>query len=304
MSSSKSDHLIDRMQLASAVLKWRNLAIVTAILLAISLIANLNFDSASFGTPHIASIRIDTPIFDSQERKEILESIAENDKIEAVILHLNTPGGTMSGSEALYHQLQEIQQKKPLVIVMEGVAASGGYLISMAGEYIIARNSTLTGSIGVLMQTAEFTELANKLGISFVNLKTGEYKGTPSPFEKLTPAARRALDTTIADSFNYFIEIIVQGRKLPEKDIRALADGRIFTGRQALAHKLIDEIGDQENALNYLEKNYQISADLKVIDYKLYRPKNIFNSSLEGWFGGHDHIKAQMAPGLKALWSQ
>ena len=155
---------------------------------------------------------------------------------------------------------------------MGTMAASGGYLISLGGDYIISHNGTITGSIGVILQTAEVTELAQKLGIKFNNFKSGELKAVPNPTEKLTEAVRVAIMENIEDTYNFFLELVSERRNLPIEEVKKLADGRVYSGRQALKLKLVDAIGSEDTALKWLQEVKKINANLLVKDYQL-KPK-------------------------------
>ncbi|MGL4226232.1 MAG: signal peptide peptidase SppA, partial [Rickettsia sp.] len=187
-----------------------------------------------------------------------------------LIVNVNSPGGTVVGSEKIYNMLRKISEKKPVVIVMGTMAASGGYLISLGGDYIVSHNGTITGSIGVILQTAEVTELAQKLGIKFNNFKSGELKAVPNPTEKLTEEVRVAIMENIEDTYNFFLELVSERRNLPIEAVKKLADGRVYSGRQALKLKLVDAIGSEDTALKWLQEVKKVNLTVK--DYQL-KPK-------------------------------
>ncbi len=267
-----SDNLAALIYLKNKVHKWKNVAIIFA---AISFLLFLRFisggslsDSLPEGS-YIADIKIEGVIFEDEYRSKILEEVAKEDSVKALIVNIDSPGGGIVGSEILFEDLKKIADKKPIVVVMGSVAASGGYMAAVASDYIIARNGTLTGSIGVLMQSAEFTDLANKVGVKFNNYKSSPLKGSPSPFEKSNPMVDRVINESIQDSYQFFADLVRErrGKKLVS-DTRAVLDGRVFTGRQALKVGLIDEIGGKEQALSYLLKVHKIdskNAPLKQI---------------------------------------
>ena len=192
--------------------------------------------------------------------------------MKALIVHVNSPGGTVVGSEKIYNILRKISAVKPVVVVMGTLAASGGYLISLGADYIITHNGTITGSIGVIFQTAEITELAEKLGVKFNNFKSGELKAAPNPTEKVTDSVRAAIMLNVQDTYEYFVELVAVRRGFSIEEATKLADGRIYSGRQALKLKLVDAIGDQDDAVKWLQNVKNIDAELKVKEIIL-KPK-------------------------------
>jgi len=267
------DYLIERRQIKSRLLIWK--------LTAIALIGIVFFLVCKYLAPeealpmnedYIASVLIDGIILEDEKRDKKLKKIINDSHIKALIVNVNSPGGTVVGSEKIYNILRKISEKKPVVIVMGTMAASGGYLISLAGDYIVSYNGTITGSIGVILQTAEITDLAQKLGITFNNFKSSELKGTPNPTEKLTEAVRLAIMENVEDTYNFFLELVAERRKMPLEEVKKLADGRVYSGRQALKLKLIDSVGTEDTALKWLQEERKIDTKLTVKDYQL-KPK-------------------------------
>ncbi len=237
--------------------KWRNIAFLLGIftaILAIKLIVSGSLVGGIAGD-YIASIKIDGVIFEDDFRSTVLKEIAEENSVKAVIVNIDSPGGGIVGSEILFNDLRFIATKKPLVVLMGSVAASGGYMAAVAADYIIAHNGTLTGSIGVIMESPEVTDLASKLGVKFNTYKSSPLKGSPSPFEKTNPLVNQVIGESISDSYQFFTELVRErrGKRISKKF--NVFDGRIFTGRQALRAGLIDEVGGKNEALQYLSKN-------------------------------------------------
>jgi protease-4 len=262
----KSDNILALIYLKNKVHKWRSLAIISIFLAFLFLIKGLIGDisvSNVVGGDHIASIKIEGVIFEDEYRSEILEKILNDSSVKALIINIDSPGGGIVGSEILFNELRKISTNKPTVVLMSSLAASGGYMAAIASDYLIARNGTLTGSIGVLMQSAEITELANKIGVKFNTYKSSVLKGSPSPFEKANPLVDKAIKDSIADSYHFFTELVLQrrGEKLNKKMIDQIFDGRVFTGRQALEAGLIDEIGGKEEVLKYLAEKHKIDIE-------------------------------------------
>lgn len=296
--STSSDNFTALIYLKDQVRKWKNLAffiaVIALLLLSRSFFLNDEADLAQNvdgGGEYIASINIEGIILDDNYRENILKKIAAQKNIKAVIVNINSPGGGIVGSEVLYEKLREISAKKPIVAVLGSLAASGGYLTAIASDYIIARNGTLTGSIGVIMQTSEVTGLAEKLGIKFISYKSSPLKGAPSPFEKSSPEVNKVINESVKDSYQFFSELVLERRKGKlKKDIANIIDGRVFTGRQALKAGLVDEIGGEGEALAYLKKSHNINTDkLEVREVSIEKPEAKF---LEKILGGEALAKA------------
>lgn len=289
--SLASDNLTALIYLRNQVRKWKNLAFIILII-SLLLLSRSFFAPASnveeginIGGDYIANITIEGIILDDNYRENVLRKIADQKNIKAVIVNINSPGGGIVGSEVLYERLREISAKKPIVVSMGSLAASGGYMAAIASDYIIARNGTLTGSIGVLMQSSEITDLAKKLGIKLVTYKSSVLKGSPSPFEKSNPEIDKVINESIKDSYKFFADLVLERRKnkIKKSDIKNIIDGRVFTGRQALKAGLIDEIGGRKEALNYLKNNYNINTDkLEIRDLSIEEPEKKFFEKIFG----------------------
>ncbi len=224
----------------------------------------------------------------------MLAKLAEEKSVRAVIVNINSPGGGIVGSEMLYHDLRAIASKKPIVVVMESVAASGAYMAAVAADYIIAYNGTLTGSIGVIMESPEVTELAQKIGVKFNSFKSSPLKASPSPFEKTSPEVQKVVMSSINDSFLFFSELVKERRekRLNEKFLNEIFDGRVFTGRQALAVGLIDQIGGQEDALLYLEANKIDTKNLPVEKVDIIEKEEQFLEKFMGYLPFFSSVKS------------
>jgi len=255
-----SDNLAALIYLKSKVHKWKNIAVLFAVFsltLVIKFIFGGSLSEGPLAGDYIASIKIEGVIFEDDFRSKALQEIAAEDSIKAVIVNIDSPGGGIVGSEILFEDLRAIAAKKPMVVVMGSVAASGGYMAAVASDYIIAHNGTLTGSIGVLMESQEFTELAKKVGVKFNTYKSAPLKASPSPFEKTTPLVDRVVQESVIDSYHFFTDLVLdrRGGRINKNFANIVFDGRVFTGRQALEAGLIDQIGGKDQALSYLAAN-------------------------------------------------
>ena len=186
-----------------------------------------------------------------------------------MIVHINSPGGTTAGSEQLYDALVRLKAKKPMVVVVEGLAASGGYIAAIAADHIVAQQSSLVGSIGVLFQYPNFSDLLKTVGVKVEEVKSSPLKAAPNGFEPTSPEARAALEALVKDSYAWFRGLVKQRRRMDDDQLKIVADGRVFTGRQAIGVKLIDELGDEKTAVAWLEAEKKVKAGLPVRDYKL-----------------------------------
>jgi protease-4 len=268
--SLDSDVIVDRRRIRRKLTFWRVAAALIAIaaIIAVAMIAAPGDRTGLTAAGSIARINIEGLIRSDQERVEALERL-EKSQAAAVIVHINSPGGTTAGSEQLYDALTRLKAKKPLVVVVEGLAASGGYITAIAADHIIAQQSSLVGSIGVLFQFPNFSELLKTVGVKVEEVKSSPLKAAPNGFEPTSPEARAALDSLVKDSYAWFRGLVKERRAMDDAQLEKVADGRVFTGRQAVELKLIDQLGDEKSAVAWLVAQKGIKADLPVRDYKL-----------------------------------
>lgn len=295
-----SDYLLDRLQLKSKISFWRNVTIAVIMVAIMIIVTNNNNNKATaLQTNHIARIDISGEIVEDANREKVLKTIAENDKIKAVIMHLDTPGGTAYGGESLYYSIKKISAKKPVVAVIGTMAASAGYMTAVSADAIFARNTSLTGSIGALIMTAEFSELAKKLGVGFIVVQSGDLKAEPLFTHPLTDKAKAAATDLIMNTYNIFVDLVSIGRNLKKEDVIKLADGRLYTGQQAYENKLVDAIGGEQEAIEWLIANKKIDKSLQVKDVELYEPEDLigrFSSPLRKFSESAASITALIKP--------
>ena len=268
--SLDSDVIVDRRRIRRKLTFWRVAAALIAIaaIVAIGLIVAPGGRGGLTASGSIARISIEGLIRSDQERVEALERL-EKSQTAAVIVHINSPGGTTAGSEQLFDALVRLKAKKPLVVVVEGLAASGGYITAIAGDHIIAQQSSLVGSIGVLFQFPNFAELLKTVGVKVEEVKSSPLKAAPNGFEPTSPEAREALAALVRDSYAWFRGLVKERRGMDDALLEKVSDGRVFTGRQAVELKLIDQLGDEKTAVAWLVAQKGVKADLPVRDYKL-----------------------------------
>ncbi len=259
------NHIAALIYLKDKVHKWKNVALMLAVFTSFLLLKSIfgfGFEGGMIEEASIASIKLDQVIFEDDFRSKILKEIADEDSIKAVIVNIDSPGGGIVGSEILFNDLRAIAEKKPLVVLMGSVAASGGYMAAIAADYIVAHNGTLTGSIGVLMEAPNVEVLAEKIGVKLRTYKSAPMKGSPSPFEKTNPLVDQVIQGSIDDSYKFFTDLVKarRGEKLNKKMLDIAFDGRAFTGRQALEIGLVDKVGSKADAIKYLES---LKVDVK-----------------------------------------
>ena len=269
--SQDSDIIVDRRRIRRKLTFWRVFAAVVAILaiIAVGVVATPGGRGSLASTSSIARVKIDGLIRSDSERVAALERLEKSSQAAAVIVHINSPGGTTAGSEQLYDSLMRLKAKKPMVVVVEGLAASGGYITAIAADHIIAQQTSLVGSIGVLFQIPNFADLMKTVGVKVEEIKSSPLKAAPNGFEPTSPEARAAIDALVKDSYGWFRGLVKDRRGMDDAQIEKVADGRVFTGRQAVELKLVDALGDEKTAVAWLEANKNIKKGLTVRDYAL-----------------------------------
>jgi protease-4 len=268
--SLDSDVIVDRRRIRRKLTFWRVVAALVAIaaIATVGLLSAPDIRSPLTSSGSIARVHIDGLIRSDADRVEALERL-EKSRAAAVVVHINSPGGTTAGSEQLYEALVRLKAKKPLVVVVEGLAASGGYISAIAADHIVAQQSSLVGSIGVLLQYPNFAELLKTIGVKVEEVKSSPLKAAPNGFEPTSPEARAALDSLVKDSYAWFRGLVKERRGMDDALLEKVADGRVFTGRQAVGLKLIDQLGDEKTAIAWLVEQKGVKKDLPVRDFKL-----------------------------------
>jgi protease-4 len=270
--SLDADIIVDRRRLRRKLTVWRVLAALFAIGAVVAAGIALRVPGSGVlagqtGTA-IARVTISGLIRVDQQRTEALERLGKS-RAPAVIVHVNSPGGTTSGSEQLHDSLMRLKALKPTVVVVDGLAASGGYITAIAADHIVAQETSLVGSIGVLFQYPNVGDMLKSLGIRIEEIKSSPLKAAPNGFEPTSPEARAAIEAIVADSYAWFRDLVRARRNLDEAGLTRVADGRVFTGRQALALKLVDELGDERTAIAWLAKEKNVDPKTPVRDYRL-----------------------------------
>jgi protease-4 len=261
--SLETDLLLDRRRLKRRLNFWRAGAVVAVVA---ALLAGMKGAGLAPGGAHIARVTVKGLITEDNKLTEAINDLASDNSVRAVIVAIDSPGGSVSGGESLHNAINRVAARKPVVAVMGGLAASAGYMIAVPANRIFAREATLTGSIGVLLETGEVSALLNKVGITAEVIRSGPLKDEPSLVRPLSSAGRDVLQGLVNDMYDQFVTIVATGRHMDAAKIRPLADGRPYTGRQALALGLIDAIGGEREAKDWLASEKGISASLPVED--------------------------------------
>jgi protease IV len=269
--SLDADLIVDRRRMRRKLTFWRAVAVLVIIgaVVAGALALSGNRSELAGGPGgSIARVTIEGLIRGNRQRVEALERLGTSGA-KAVIVHVNSPGGTVAGSEELFDSLTRLKAKKPVVVVIDGLAASGGYIAAMASDRIIARQSSIVGSIGVIFQYPNVTELLKTIGVQVEAIKSSPLKAAPSGYEPTSPEARAAIDSLVKDSYSWFRGLVADRRRLDEALLQKVSDGRVFTGRQAVELKLVDALGDEQTAVDWLAKEKGIDPKTPVRDYRL-----------------------------------
>ncbi|WP_288350213.1 signal peptide peptidase SppA [uncultured Thalassospira sp.] len=300
-----ADILLDRRRLKKSVFRWRVVAVIAVIAVIIIGLAGTGVQNSVLGGigPRIVEINIEGVITEDPYLLDALAAIEEDSDVVGVIVHINSPGGTMVGGETLYEALRRIGETRPIVAEMGTVAASGGYMTAIAADHIIARRGTITGSIGVIFQSMNFNGTLEKLGVEPLTVKSGPLKAAPNPFEPVDDAAKTAMQGLISDMFDVFVGMVAEGRDMPVDTVKTLADGRVYTGQQALANGLIDEIGGRREALRWLENEAGVTPEADIVPLEIEYPEDDLMSALfEGNLGKVLSSEGLKLDGLLAVW--
>lgn len=285
----EADQIVDRRRLRRKLSFWRAAAVL-ALILAIAggyMLAAGRDAIPEFASPQIARVTLSGFIMDDRKRDEMFERLAKNDAVKAVIVSIDSTGGATTGGEALYESLRKLAEAKPTVATVNTVAASAAYMAAIATDHIVARRTSITGSIGVLFQYPEVSQLMDKIGVRVEEVKSAPLKAEPSPFKPASPEARQVIAGIVGDTYNWFVDIVAERRGLARGTALTLADGRIFTGRQALEQRLIDTIGGEQEALAWLARERGIDESLPVRDWEPERESGgifPFSDALLLWF--------------------
>lgn len=287
--------------------KWRRSAFiwgfVVAGVLALIIAAIARGGAGWPSGPHIAHITVEGIIYDDPDRYNMLLDLRDSEDVKAVFVEIASPGGTTVGSEALFEQLREIGETRPIVAVMGEVAASGGYIAALGADHIIARGNTLTGSIGVIMEYPDVSALLGRVGVEFRTVRSSDLKGEPAPYRPPSDESVAVQQALIDDSYAWFRSLVAERRGLEGSALELASDGRVFTGRQALEAGLVDALGGPEQGLDWLDEQNGDFKDMPLKRWELAPPETgiwAAFSSLSGFWKARGSA-ALMEPGPRLL---
>ena len=257
---------------------WRFFSFVLAMSLLYIFFNNPKTNISS--QPHIANYTISGLLVDADQILEDLEYLESKDNVRAIIITVDSPGGTTVSAEEIFLKIRSISSNKPIVVVMKNIATSGAYLFSIGADRIFARENTITGSVGVLLQWARIDQGLEKLGIEMKEVKSGKLKAEPDLFGESDEEAMALTQKIVDETYTWFLDLVKERRKVEEYAISQMSDGRIFTGRQALELNLIDEIGGNREAKFWLIENREINTDLEILAYDQNKNTNFIELSV------------------------
>lgn len=282
------DHILDRRRMRRKLTIWRIVTFCTIAFAIVTIISTVTLSSGvdfKKGKPHIARVPITGFISNSRHALKQLEKIRKDKNVRGVIIAIDSPGGTTIGGEALHNAFRTIGKEKPLVSSIGGLAASAGYMIAIAADHIVAPRTSIVGSVGVIVQYPNATELLGKIGVTMEEIKSSPLKAEPSPFNETPQEARDMLKVMLLDTYDWFAGLVKKRRNLSDDASTGLLDGSVFTGYQALNNKLIDALGDETVARSWLVKENKLDKDLEVVTWSLKKPTQDFVLAHALWTG-------------------
>lgn len=264
----ETETVLDRRRLRRRLSLWRGLAVV-AILAAFGFVAFRSVEGTGLTERRqIARVSVEGLITEDRDKLKLLKRLADNKQVAAVILYINSPGGTTAGGEGLFEAIRELAKIKPVVAQMGTIATSAAYITGLATDHIVARGNTITGSVGVIFQWAEFSQLLDKLGVKMTEIKSGPLKANPSMFQPIDEAGRKVAEQMVEESKRWFVGLVAARRNIETASVTGLEQGRVFSGREALAFKLVDQLGGEPEVVKYLEEQRNVPKGLNVVDWK------------------------------------
>ena len=280
--SIETEAVLDRRALRRRVTAWRSAFIVAGVIAAGGLALALGAGQGLTQTRQIARVTLEGMITEDRRQLQMLERIANAPHVAGVILSISSGGGTTTGGEALFEAIRNIAKKKPVVAQFGTVAASAAYICGLAADRIVARGNSITGSVGVIFQWPEVSGLLEKVGVKMNEIKSGPLKATPSMFEPISPGGRLVAEQMVAESQSWFLNLVKARRGIETAAVPGLEQGRVFSGREAVAFKLVDEIGGETEAISWLERQKDVPAKLRVVDW---RPASSGSTGIFNWLG-------------------
>lgn len=315
--SIDAEAIADRRRLRRKLSFWRVLGF-SGLIAAVAALGYAAADRAGYGAiqNQIARISVDGVITGNQRLADLMQRVGDSSAVSGVVISINSPGGTTTGSEEIYRNIRRLAEKKPVVTFVDGTAASGGYITAIATDYIVARETSLVGSIGVLFQYPDLSGLMGQVGVKLEEVKSSPLKAEPSPFKPTSPEARAAMQAVVNDTYDWFKALVRERRRLNEGELATASTGQVFSGRQGVPLKLVDKIGGERDAVAWLEQTKGVAKDLPIRDWKPSsdRDFSIFTMSAtmadlfgfervaEGLRRASSHAEIAQLDGLLAVW--
>ena len=315
--SIDAEAIADRRRLRRKLSFWR-IAGFSGLIAAVAAIGYAAADRAGYSTiqNQIARISIDGVITGNQRLADLMRRVGDSSAVSGVVISINSPGGTTTGSEELFRNIRRLAEKKPVVTFVDGTAASGGYITAIATDYIVARETSIVGSIGVLFQYPDLTGLMGQIGVKVEAVKSAPLKAEPNPFTPTSPEARAAMQAVVNDTYDWFKALVRERRRLNEGELSTASTGQVFSGRQAVPLKLIDRIGSERDAVAWLEQEKGVTRDLPIRDWKPSSDRDIsvfaMSATVADLFGFEKvaetlrrtsaHAEIAQLDGLLAVW--
>ena len=280
------ESVLDRRRLKRSTTLWRGLAIAAGALALGTLTISGSSEWGLAPQKQVARVTIEGMITEDRAQLRMFKRLEEAKHVSGVILVVNSPGGTTTGGEALYEALRRLAEKKPIVAKFGTVAASAAYIAGLGTDHIVARGNTITGSVGVIMQWPEVSELLGKLGVKMNEIKSGPLKASPSPFQPIDEASRKVTEQMIMESQKWFLDLVRSRRGVATAEIPGLEEGRVFSGREAVKYKLADQLGGEPEAVRWLEEERKVEKGLRIVDWRPARssdwPLSPFSEAASG----------------------
>lgn len=277
--SLETEAVLDRRRLRRSMSFWRAAAVIGVALglgaLGLATAGGGPDGGGFLERGQIARVSLEGVITENRDQLRLFQKLADSRHVEAVILYVNSPGGTTTGGEALFEAIRQVAAKKPVVAQFGTIATSAAYIVGLATDQIFARGNTITGSVGVIFQWAEVAELLGKVGVKMHEIKSGPLKAVPSPFQPLDQAGRETTERMVAESMRWFRGLVADRRKIDTAAVPGLEQGRIFSGREAVTLKMIDAIGGEPEAVAWLHESRGVTKGLKVVDWKPKREDSL-----------------------------
>ena len=307
--TATADMILERRRSRRKLAFWRILAIVAILLAVLAIVPWRSALVGGAGADHVARIEIAGPIVDDSERTEAIRKIADAARAKALVVDISSPGGTVVGSEALFEAIRHVAAQKPVIAVVGELAASGGYIAAIAADHIVTRKTTITGSIGVVSMVPNVAGLLSRIGVEVREIKSSPLKAAPSTVSEIEPEAVAALESLIGDSYDWFRDLVRERRGLEGDALERVADGRVFTGRQARELGLVDTLGAEPEARAWLAQEHDIAEALPVRDYEwgerpLPFPLDMLDrAGVLPWSAGIGALQVAPGPRLMALYT-